>query len=83
MGEIDIVARRGRTVAVVEVKARMRLDDAAAALTPRQQRRITRATEHFLGGRGELAGCWVRFDVMLVEPWRTPRHIVDAWRPPA
>ena len=31
-GEVDIVARRGRTLAFVEVKARERLDDAAEAV---------------------------------------------------
>lgn len=36
-GEIDIVARRRNLIAFVEVKARASLDDAAFAVTPRQQ----------------------------------------------
>ena len=39
-GEIDIVARRRNLIAFVEVKARATLDDAAFAVTQRQQQRI-------------------------------------------
>jgi putative endonuclease len=79
VGEIDLVARRGRTLAFVEVKAR-----AAGAvpevLTPRQQRRIVRAAAAFAGRDPRCAGCDIRFDVILLgrRPW--PRHIVDAFR---
>ncbi len=79
-GEIDIVARRGRTLAIVEVKARATLDGAAFALGPRQQRRLARAAA-VAAGRPALAGLDVRFDVVLVAPWRWPRHLKDAWRP--
>lgn len=80
-GEIDIVARRGRVLAFVEVKARRDLDTAAEALRARQTGRIARAAGAFLQARPGLGGCDVRFDVMLVRPWRLPRHVADAWRP--
>ena len=83
VGEIDIVARRGRSLVVVEVKARGDATAAAEALAPRQQQRIARATEAFLQERPGCAGFDVRFDVMLVAPWRWPRHLRDAWRPRA
>jgi len=79
-GEIDLVARRGRVIAAIEVKARGSFDAAAEAVTQRQRRRIGRALEHFLGTRPDLAGLDLRFDVMLVAPGRLPRHIRDAWR---
>ena len=79
-GEIDLVARRGRVVAAIEVKARDSFDEAAEAVTRHQRRRIGRALEHFLGTRPDLAGLDLRFDVMLVVPGRLPRHIRDAWR---
>jgi putative endonuclease len=79
-GEIDIVARRGATVVFVEVKARPDTDQAAAAVSPRQQRRLAKAADAFLARRPALAGCRVRFDAMLVSPWRLPRHLIDAWR---
>jgi len=80
VGEIDIVARRGALLSFVEVKARRDFDRAAEALGPRQRRRIHRAALQFLKRRPDLAGCAIRFDVMLVAPWRWPRHVADAWR---
>ena len=79
-GEIDLIARRGGTLAAIEVKARADFDAAAEAITYRQQQRIMRAVAHFLGGRPDLAVLAARFDVMLVAPRRWPRHLVDAWR---
>ena len=79
-GEIDIVARRGKVLAVIEVKSRRDLATAALALMPRQRRRIARAASAFLLVRPDLADLALRFDVMLVEPLRPPRHLADAWR---
>jgi putative endonuclease len=79
-GEIDLIVRRGRVLAAVEVKARADWDSAAAALLGRQRRRIARALQQFQRARPELARLDARFDVMLVVPRRLPRHLVDAWR---
>ena len=79
-GEIDIVARRGKVLAIIEVKARATAADAVSAVAPRQRRRIARAASAFRVARPELAGCGVRFDVMLVAPRRVPRHLPGAWR---
>ena len=79
VGEIDIVARRGGTLAMVEVKARESLSEAAESLGARQRRRIGRAAALFLAQHPALAGLAVRFDVMLVRPWRLPRHLAGAW----
>ena len=79
-GEIDILARRGRVLAIIEVKSRNQLDAAASALSPRQRRRITRAAEAFLLSRPDLAPLDLRFDLMLVAPLRVPRHWPGAWR---
>jgi putative endonuclease len=81
-GEIDILARRGRVVAAVEVKARPNLRDATEAIQRRQRARIARAAERFLAGRPDLAGCDIRFDIVLVAPRRFPVHLPDAWRLP-
>ncbi|MGF1641412.1 MAG: YraN family protein [Rhodospirillales bacterium] len=77
-GEIDIVARRGRTLAFVEVKARTG-DGAWDALTPSQRRRIVRAAEAFLKARPAYAGLDLRFDLMVVGRRRRPRHLTNAW----
>lgn len=80
VGEIDIIARRGRMIAFVEVKARADIAAETAPPAPRQRRRIARAAHLFLQRRPDLAGLEVRFDVMLIAPGRRPRHVPGAWR---
>ena len=80
-GEIDLVARRGKTLAMIEVKTRGDFATASESLSGRQRRRISRAAEAFLQQRPGLAHLAVRFDVILVAPNRFPRHLLDAWRP--
>jgi putative endonuclease len=79
-GEIDILARRGKVLAIIEVKSRSGMTAAASAPAPRQRRRIARAAEAFLLARPDLAGLDLRFDLMLVAPLRLPRHWRGAWR---
>jgi putative endonuclease len=78
-GEIDIVARRRKLVAFVEVKARASLDEAAYAVTPRQQRRIIDAAQAWLMTHPEHAELELRFDVMLIAPRHLPRHLLAAF----
>ena len=80
VGEIDIVARRGRTVIFVEVKARDGAAPAAEAALRRQRRRIERAARWFLARYPDAVPEALRFDVVLVAPWRPPLHIAGAWR---
>jgi putative endonuclease len=79
-GEIDILARRWGVLAAIEVKSRPDFATGAAALLPRQRRRISRAHEMFLAMHPELAALALRFDVMVVEPLHLPRHLPGAWR---
>jgi putative endonuclease len=78
-GEIDLVAKRRNVVAFVEVKARATLDDAAYAVTPRQQRRIIDAAQGWLMAHPEHAEFDLRFDAMLIAPRRLPRHLLAAF----
>jgi putative endonuclease len=78
-GEIDIVARRRNLVAFVEVKARGSLDEAAYAVTPRQQARIIEAAQAWLMAHPEHAEFDLRFDAMLIAPRRLPRHLPAAF----
>lgn len=80
VGEIDLIARRGRILAFVEVKARESAAAAPEALQPRQRRRIARAAGAFLQQRPALARQHLRFDVIWIVPGRFPCHISDAWR---
>ena len=85
VGEIDLVARRGAVLALVEVKARPSLAEASEAIGPRQRRRIERAAKAFLQRHPALAALDLRFDAVLIAPDCWPRHVTDAWRegPPA
>jgi putative endonuclease len=73
-GEIDILARRGRVLAVVEVKRRARLEDALTALGSDQYDRLLSAGRSVLRQRPSLAGHVLRIDVVALAPGRFPRH---------
>lgn len=79
-GEVDIIACRGRVLAFIEVKARPTRAQAAAAISAQQQARIARAAAAYLARHPHYAGHVVRFDALLVVPWRWPYHLFDAWR---
>jgi putative endonuclease len=79
-GEIDVVARRGSTLAIIEVKARDSVAAAVEAILPRQRDRIFNAARLFVARHPRHGHCTIRFDIMLVTPGRWPRHIVDAWQ---
>ena len=78
-GEIDLIAKRRNLLAFVEVKARATLDDAAFAITPRQQARIIDAAQAWLAARPEYAEFELRFDAILIAPRRLPRHLLAAF----
>jgi len=79
-GEIDIIARRGKVLAFIEVKKRGDFAAAAQALSAVQQQRLIRGAEVFLARHPALAALEPRFDLMLAVPGRWPRHMKDAWR---
>lgn len=78
-GEIDLVARRRKLVAFVEVKARASLDEAAFAVTLRQQARIVDAAQAWLIAHPEHADFELRFDAILIAPRHLPRHLLGAF----
>jgi putative endonuclease len=79
VGEIDILARRGKVLAVIEVKQRKSRESAGAAVSEHQRRRLSRAARWILASRPRLARLSLRYDAMLVAPWRLPRHLPGAW----
>ena len=78
-GEIDILALRGRVLAVVEVKRRRTLQEALEAVTDDQRTRLTRAATVIAARRRSLAGRVIRLDLFALAPGARPCHIVDAW----
>ena len=81
VGEIDLIVRRGRTVAFVEVKARAGLAQALSAAGPRTQSRVARAAQYFLAQKPGFADCELRFDLFAVASPFCWRHLDNAWRP--
>tara|TARA_B100000676_G_scaffold50873_1_gene50025 strand:- start:5652 stop:6029 length:378 start_codon:yes stop_codon:yes gene_type:complete len=79
-GEIDLIVKRGKAIAFVEVKARKEIGQALDSITPRQKQRIARAAQSFLQLYPEYLNCELRFDVILIVPNKWPHHIMDAWR---
>lgn len=78
-GEVDLVARRGRTLAFVEVKARSDEIAAGFALDAWRLRRVVTAAE-LLAPRFMKPGDDVRIDAIFVVPGRLPRHMPNVWQ---
>jgi putative endonuclease len=79
-GEIDVVAATRDMLAIIEVKARATLADAAMALGARQRARLLAAAEIVLAEHPEWARPGMRFDLMVVDAAGTVRRIADAFR---
>jgi len=80
VGEIDLVALKGKRLAFIEVKRRKSFEDAASALPTRARRRIVRAAQYWLASHPSYNGHDMRFDVVLTAPWSWPRMIQDAFQ---
>ena len=78
VGEVDLIARRGRIVAFVEVKARATEAGAGLALDDWRLKRVARAAEA-LAVRYVKPGDDMRIDAMFVVPGRWPRHLENVW----
>ncbi|SEQ54978.1 putative endonuclease [Faunimonas pinastri] len=78
-GEIDLVARRGRTIVFVEVKARPTVTQALEAVDRTAERRIGAAADLWLARHPRAANLSLRFDMVLIVPWRLPVHLRNAF----
>ena len=77
-GEIDLIAKRGRRLAFVEVKARANRAEAEAALKAGQTQRMRRAADFWLSRHPRYDDFSIGFDAVFVLPWRWPIHVPDA-----
>jgi Holliday junction resolvase-like predicted endonuclease len=77
--EVDIVARYGRTLAVIEVKAR-RGSGAAEAVGAERIARLSRSAQWLADSRGYEWVQSIRLDLVTIEGRRV-RYVADAFRP--
>ncbi|TMK94224.1 MAG: YraN family protein [Actinobacteria bacterium] len=78
--ELDLVARRGRRVVFVEVKAKAGpgFGDPVEMVGPEKQRRLRQAAESWLAAHPDLDGLEVSFDVVAERGGRLER-LADAF----
>jgi len=67
LGEIDLIARQGKTLVIVEVKTRksLRFGSPQESVSLAKQNRLRRLAEHYLKDK-RLTGAAVRFDVVAI-----------------
>jgi putative endonuclease len=75
VGEIDLIAVRGRRIAFVEVKQRLSLEAAEASISDRQRRRVRRAADRWLAKNDRYQAYEIGFDIVFLVPGRLPRHL--------
>jgi putative endonuclease len=81
LGEIDLIAVRGRRLAFVEVKYRDDAIDPAMTVSRRQSDGIARAAEQWARSRPAYRSHTFGLDIVFVSPWRLPRHLKDGLQP--
>lgn len=79
LGEIDLIARKGDLIAIVEVKARKTVSQAVDSVSWSGQKRIASAADLWLGKQRDASRLSVRFDIVAVCPLRWPVHFKDAF----
>jgi len=78
VGEVDLIARRFRTVAFIEVKSRATAAELDLAIDDRRLVRVAAAADYlaarYTGPRDDI-----RIDVILLCPKQLPRHLINVW----
>lgn len=77
LGEIDLIARRGNLVLIVEVKVRPTLIAAMEAIGRMNEQRIEDAADLWLMRQRDHAKLSLRFDMVAVLPYRWPVHVAN------
>lgn len=77
-GEIDIICQRGKKLVFVEVKARKDIKDDIIC-SSFQQNRIKKAAAIYLAANPKYQDFDLRFDLVIIRPWRLPEIIENAW----
>ena len=79
VGEIDLIAKRGKIIVAVEVKARPTIQMGIEAISTHQRLRICKAMRQYKRNSRWKSHC-TRYDAVVVRPFSWPSHIIDVWR---
>ena len=77
-GEVDLIAKRRKLVAFVEVKARSKPEDLETSIDLRRMKRVAAAAE-ILYEEYCTNGEDTRIDVILITPRKLPIHLTNVW----
>ena len=79
LGEIDIIAKKGNLIALVEVKLRKDVKSALDAVDHTSQWRIASAGDLWISKQRNFSELSIRYDIIAVVPWQWPRHFPGAF----
>lgn len=78
-GEVDLIVKRGRVIAFIEVKARVNLAAGLDAIDDIKLRKFRKAADYWLMRNSWAEAYTLRGDAIVIRPWRWPVHIEDAF----
>ncbi len=78
-GEIDLLAQKGRRLAVVEIKSRTTHEDALESVSAQQQDRLWQAGLNLQARRPNLAKLDLNIDLYTIAPGKWPVHAINAF----
>ncbi len=78
-GEIDLLAQKGRRLAIVEIKSRTTLEEAIESVSSLQQERLWQAGLALQARRPNLARLDLNIDLYTLAPGKWPVHAINAF----
>lgn len=78
LGEVDIIARRGKCLNFIEVKTRRSKADLDQSIDLYRLKRVA-AAARFLAPKLMRLDDEITIDVILWQPWHWPRHLRNVW----
>lgn len=78
VGEIDLVVRRGRRIAFVEVKRRVTVQLCEASVTGQTRRRVRQAAHWWISRHERYQDFDQGFDIVFLAGYNLPRHLKNA-----
>lgn len=76
--EIDLIVRKGDSIAFIEVKTRPHMAVALTSIDTAKCRRISKAASHWLAKNPWAMRCNLRGDAVYLAPRRWPHHAIAA-----